>query len=105
MTQTIIRLLTYARISLALAQRDVIRATICLFAGVGLILSAFLANAAGTWQWTAQIVGNNMPVLGPFATKEQAVQAMEAAIVQQCASVGLPSRRSPLRCNRTVSLQ
>ena len=60
--------------------------------GAGLAtMPVFVANAAGTWQWTAQVTGVATPVQGsPFPTKEQAVQALTAAIVQHCADVGYP---------------
>jgi RHS repeat-associated protein len=54
----------------------------------GMLMAPAIVLAAG--QWTAQITGNGFPVLGPFSTKEQAVQALAAAVVQRCASVGIP---------------
>jgi hypothetical protein len=53
----------------------------------GVLMAPAMVLAAG--QWTAQLTGNNPP-LGPFSTKEQAVQALEAAAVQRCASAGIP---------------
>jgi hypothetical protein len=55
----------------------------------GILTAPAIVLAAGTWQWTAQITGNGFPILGPFSTKEQAAQALAAAIVQRCASVGI----------------
>ena len=57
---------------------------------VGILTAPAIVLAAGTWQWTAQLTGNGFPVLGPFSTNEQAVQALGAAAVQRCASVGIP---------------
>jgi RHS repeat-associated protein len=62
----------------------------CLLALMVALLAPAFAFAAGTWQWTAQLNGNGMPVLGPFATKEQAQQALANAAVQRCVTVGYP---------------
>jgi RHS repeat-associated protein len=62
---------------------------ILLLAFLGATLTTpAIVMAAGSLQWTAKLIGNGVPVLGPFATKEQAVQALAAAIVQECTSIG-----------------
>lgn len=83
-----------------------------MYRGIYLLLGVFaaalmapaIALSAGTWQWTAQLVGDDMPVIGPFATKEQAVQALGAAAVQRCAAVGLscPAEATTLQSDGVV---
>ncbi len=55
----------------------------------GILMAPTSVLAVGTWQWTAKLDGTNT-VLGPFTTKEQAVQALQAAAVQSCATAGYP---------------
>jgi hypothetical protein len=46
----------------------------------GILMAPAIILAAGTLQWTAQLNGSG-PVLGPFSTNEQALQALGAAVV------------------------
>src|ERR1700733_4049695 len=71
----------------------------------GILMAPVIVLAAGTLQWTAQLNGSG-PVLGPFSTSEQALQALGAAVVQECASNGnsCPAASSAMQQTSVIAM-